>query len=133
MISIIAFIVVIFGSLNWLSIGFFQYDLVAGLFGFQGSIFSRMVYIVIGICAIYLVYVVIKNKGKITVKKLKKQEQVMVDKITKKDEEKIEDDKKVLDKMNQQLKNEDEAKANFSQKDETTANDHTQPKEINKQ
>lgn len=133
MISIIAFIVVIFGSLNWLSIGFFQYDLVAGLFGFQGSIFSRMVYIVIGICAIYLVYVVIKNKGKITVKKLKKQEQVMVDKITKKDEEKIEDDKKVLDKMNQQLKNEGEAKANFSQKDETTANDHIQPKEINKQ
>lgn len=133
MISIIAFIVVIFGSLNWLSIGFFQYDLVAGLFGFQGSIFSRMVYIVIGICAIYLVYVVIKNKGKITVKKLKKQEQVMVDKITKKDEEKIEDDKKVLDNMNQQLKNEDEAKANFSQKDETTANDHIQPKEINKQ
>lgn len=133
MISIIAFIVVIFGSLNWLSIGFFQYDLVAGLFGFQGSIFSRMVYIVIGICAIYLVYVVIKNKGKITVKKLKKQEQVVVDKITKKDEEKIEDDKKVLDKMNQQLKNEDEAKANFPQKDETTANDHIQQKEINKQ
>ncbi len=133
MISIIAFIVVIFGSLNWLSIGFFQYDIVAGLFGFQGSIFSRMVYIVIGICAIYLVYVVIKNKGKITVKKLKKQEQVVVDKITKKDEEKIEDDKKVLDKMNQQLKNEDEAKANFSQKDETTANDHIQQKEINKQ
>lgn len=133
MISIIAFIVVIFGSLNWLSIGFFQYDIVAGLFGFQGSIFSRMVYIVIGICAIYLVYVIIKNKGKITVKKLKKQEQVVVDKITKKDEEKIEDDKKVLDKMNQQLKNEDEAKANFSQKDETTANDHIQPKEINKQ
>ena len=107
MISIIAFIVVIFGSLNWLSIGFFQYDLVAGLFGFQGSIFSRMVYIVIGICAIYLVYVVIKNKGKITVKKLKKQEQVMVDKMTKKDEEKIESDKEVLDEMNQRLEKQD--------------------------
>ena len=110
MISIIAFIVVIFGSLNWLSIGFFQYDLVAGLFGFQGSIFSRMVYIVIGICAIYLVYVVIKNKGKITVKKLKKQEQVMVDKMTKKDEEKIENDKDVLDEMNQRLEKQAEIK-----------------------
>lgn len=110
MISIIAFIVVIFGSLNWLSIGFFQYDLVAGLFGFQGSIFSRMVYIVIGICAIYLVYVVIKNKGKITVKKLKKQEQVMVDKMTKKDEEKIESDKDVLDEMNQRLEKQAEIK-----------------------
>jgi len=57
----------------------------------------------------------------------------MVDKITKKDEEKIEDDKEILDKMNQQLKNEDEAKENFSQKDETTANGHIQPKKINKQ
>ena len=75
MISIFAFIIVIFGSMNWLSIGFFQYDIVAGLFGFQGSIFSRLVYIVVGISAIYLIYVVIKNKGKITAKKLKAQEQ----------------------------------------------------------
>lgn len=76
MISIIAFIVVIFGSVNWLAIGFFQYDLVAGLFGYQGSIFSRIVYIIIGICAIYLVYSVIKNKGKISVKRLVKKEKL---------------------------------------------------------
>lgn len=124
MISIIAFIVVIFGSLNWLSIGFFQYDLVAGLFGFQGSIFSRMVYIVIGICAIYLVYVVIKNKGKITVKKLKKQEQVMVDKMTKKDEEKIESDKEVLDEMNQRLEKQNEIKETKENNNVSTKTEH---------
>lgn len=76
MISIISFIVVIFGSVNWLSIGFFQYDLVAGLFGYQGSIFSRIVYIFIGICAIYLVFSVIKHKGKISAKRLKKEEKL---------------------------------------------------------
>ena len=76
MISIIAFIIVMFGSLNWLSIGFFQYDLVAGLFGYQGSIFSRIVYIIVGISAIYLTYSVIKHKGKISVKKLMKEEQI---------------------------------------------------------
>lgn len=80
MISIIAFIIVIFGSMNWLSIGLFQYDIVAGLFGYQGSIFSRMVYIVVGICACWLIYSVIKNKGSLNAKKLKHEERVMYDK-----------------------------------------------------
>lgn len=99
MISIFAFIVVIFGSLNWLCVGFFQYDLVAGLFGYQGSIFSRLVYIVVGISAIYLIFVIIKNKGRLTVKKLKKEEQPMVDKITKQDEETIKKDQNIKQEM----------------------------------
>lgn len=113
MISIFAFIIVIFGCMNWLSIGFFQYDIVAGIFGFQGSIFSRLVYIVIGISAIYLIYVIIKNKGRITVKKLKKEEQPIVDAMTKKDEETIEKDKKIAKNV---LKNENkyENTQNFS-------------------
>ena len=122
MISIFCFIVVIFGSMNWLSIGFFQYDMVAGLFGFQGSIFSRLVYIVVGICAIYLIYAIIKNKGRITVNKLKKQEQPMVDKITKKDEETIEKDKKVAEDLQlkedikQEIRDELINKNDFAQK-----------------
>ena len=99
MISIIAFIIVIFGSMNWLSIGFFQYDIVAGLFGYQGSIFSRIVYIVVGICAIYLVFVIIKNRGRLTVKKLKKEEQPMLDQITNKDDEKLEKDKQIAESI----------------------------------
>lgn len=99
MISIIAFIVVMFGSLNWLCVGFFQYDLVAGLFGYQGSIFSRIVYIVVGICAIYLIFVIIKNKGRLTVKKLKKEEQPIVDQITKKPPEQVAADQQIADNI----------------------------------
>ena len=118
MISIICFIVVIFGSMNWLSIGFFQYDLVAGLFGYQGSIFSRIIYIAVGLCAIYLIYVVIKNKGRITVQKLKKQEQPMIDEITKKDEDVIKKDKEIA----KQLEGKEQANIN----DNSSVNTMTQ-------
>ena len=101
MISIFAFIIVIFGSFNWLSIGFFQYDMVAGLFGWQGSIFSRLIYIIIGICAIYLIFVIIKNKGRLTVEKLKKEEQPTIDKMTKKDEETIEKHEQIAEQVKQ--------------------------------
>lgn len=74
MISILSFIIVILGSMNWLSIGLFQYDIVAGLFGYQGSIFSRMVYIIVGVSACWLLFSVIKNKGSLNAKKLKHDE-----------------------------------------------------------
>ena len=77
MISILSFIIVIFGSMNWLSIGLFQYDIVAGLFGYQGSIFSRMVYILVGVSACWLLFSVIKNKGSLNAKKLKHDERPM--------------------------------------------------------
>ena len=103
MISIFAFVIVMFGSLNWLCIGFFQYDLVAGLFGYQGSIFSRLVYIVVGIAAIYLIFVIIKNKGRLTANKLKKEEQPIVDKMTDENEKIVEKDEKIAKNV---LKNE---------------------------
>lgn len=111
MISIIAFIVVIFGSINWLAIGFFQYDLVAGLFGYQGSIFSRIVYIIIGICAIYLVYSVIKNKGRISVKKLVKKE-----KLHFKDDDKDENKSQEDDDNNNDDNEKDDKKSDKSNK-----------------
>ena len=86
MISILSFIIVIFGSINWLSIGMFQYDLVAGLFGYQGSIFSRLVYIVVGAAAIWLTIAIIKNKGKLNAKKLKHDERLLYDKHAKEEQ-----------------------------------------------
>lgn len=83
MISIIAFVIVIFGAFNWLSIGMFQYDIVAGLFGYQGSIFSRIIYVIVGISACFLTYSVIKNKGRLNAKKLIHEERVMYDKHAK--------------------------------------------------
>ena len=44
----IALILSIIGCLNWGLIGIFQFDLVAWLFGGAGSLFSRLVYTIVG-------------------------------------------------------------------------------------
>jgi len=40
------------GAINWGLIGFFQFDLVASLFGGQGSIISRIIYSLVGIAGL---------------------------------------------------------------------------------
>ena len=87
MITIIAFILSILGCLNWFCIGFFQYDFVAGIFGYQANIFSRIIYIIIGFAALWLTYAVIKYKGRLTVKQALREE-----KFNKKKRRKYEDD-----------------------------------------
>lgn len=67
MLTILAFLITLIGSINWLLIGLLQYDFVAGIFGYQGSVFSRLIYIVIGSASIVLVVKLIKNKGVIPV------------------------------------------------------------------
>ena len=64
MLKIIAFILTIVGGLNWLAIGMLQYDFVAGMFGTQANIFSRIIYALVGVSAVYLTFVMIANKGK---------------------------------------------------------------------
>lgn len=48
-----ALTLVIIGAINWGLIGFFQYDLVAGLFGGQSSWISRIVYALVGLSGLY--------------------------------------------------------------------------------
>lgn len=62
---IISTIAIIVGGINWLSIGLLQYDFIAGFFGTQASIFSRLVYIAIGVCTCYVLFELVKNKGKL--------------------------------------------------------------------
>lgn len=52
-LNVIALTLLIVGGLNWLLVGLFQYDLVAGIFGGQDSTLSRIVYVIVGICAVY--------------------------------------------------------------------------------
>lgn len=49
----IALTLVVIGALNWGLIGFFQFDLVATLFGGMGAWISRVVYALVGIAGIY--------------------------------------------------------------------------------
>lgn len=52
-LNIVALTLLIVGGLNWLLVGLFQYDLVAGIFGGQDAMLSRIIYVIVGICAIY--------------------------------------------------------------------------------
>ena len=63
MLTIISFILTILGSINWLFVGLLQYDFVAGIFGYQASILSRIVYIIVGVSSLFLVFKLIKGKA----------------------------------------------------------------------
>lgn len=49
----IAIILLAIGGLNWGLVGIFNFDLVAAIFG-DMSVISRIVYTVVGICAVYV-------------------------------------------------------------------------------
>lgn len=51
----IASILVIIGGLNWALVGLFQYDLVASVFGGSDALLARIVYLLVGISAAYLI------------------------------------------------------------------------------
>ena len=57
----LALILIIVGALNWLSVGLFQFDLVAALFGGASGIISRIVYSVVGLAGIYSVSLLFRN------------------------------------------------------------------------
>lgn len=52
-LDVTALTIAIIGAVNWALIGIFRFDLVAFLFG-DMSWFSRIIYIIVGICGFYL-------------------------------------------------------------------------------
>jgi hypothetical protein len=59
----VAFGLVIVGGLNWLLVGLFEFDLVAELFG-EGAGFTRVVYTLVGLSAIYLLVSMVGRSGR---------------------------------------------------------------------
>ncbi len=51
--DIIALTILIVGAINWGLIGFFQFDLIAVLFGGMSSVISRILYAIVGLCGLY--------------------------------------------------------------------------------
>ena len=49
----IALILLIVGGLNWLLVGLFEFDLVATIFGEQEELLSKIVYVLVGLSALY--------------------------------------------------------------------------------
>ena len=55
MLDKISLALVIIGALNWGSIGLFQFDIVAWIFGGQGAILSRIVYTLVALAGIWCI------------------------------------------------------------------------------
>lgn len=52
-LDVVALAILIIGGLNWLLVGLFNFDLVATIFGGESSVLSRIIYALVGLCAIY--------------------------------------------------------------------------------
>lgn len=58
----LALILSIIGSLNWGLMGIFRFDLVAWLFGGQGSVVSRIIYTVIGLAGLWCISLLFRKR-----------------------------------------------------------------------
>ena len=64
MVTLICLILTILGSLNWLILGIFSFNLVTAIVG--AGVGARIIYCIIGISALWLIGIVIWKKGKIS-------------------------------------------------------------------
>ncbi len=63
MIDRICLILLIIGGLNWGSIGLFQFDIVAWLFGGSASLISRIVYTVVALSAVWCISLLFRERN----------------------------------------------------------------------
>lgn len=61
----IALILTIVGALNWGSIGLFQFDLVAWIFGGQDAILSRVIYTVVALAGLWCISLLFRARENI--------------------------------------------------------------------
>lgn len=61
MLDKISLALVIIGALNWGSIGLFQFDIVAWIFGGQGAILSRIVYTLVALAGIWCISLLFRD------------------------------------------------------------------------
>ena len=52
-LNVITLVLVIIGGINWGLVGAFQFDLVAALFGGQDAPLARVVYVLVGLSALW--------------------------------------------------------------------------------
>ncbi|PKR76672.1 DUF378 domain-containing protein [Halalkalibacillus sediminis] len=60
--NVLALVLVIIGGINWLLVGLFNWDLVGGLFGGMDAAFPRIVYVLVGLAALYCLTLIPKVK-----------------------------------------------------------------------
>jgi uncharacterized membrane protein YuzA (DUF378 family) len=58
----LALTIAVIGALNWGSIGLFQFDIVAWLFGGQDALISRIVYTVVALAGIWCISLIFRAR-----------------------------------------------------------------------
>ena len=62
-LTLLAIVLLVVGGLNWGLVGLFQFNLVATLFG-ESSMLSNIVYVLVGLSAVYVAAVVLPKEMK---------------------------------------------------------------------
>lgn len=65
MLDRLALILVVIGALNWGSIGLFQFDIVAWIFGGADAVFSRIIYTLVALAGIWCVSLLFRERDAI--------------------------------------------------------------------
>ncbi len=61
----IALLLLIVGGINWGSLGLFRFDIVAWIFGGQAALISRIIYVVVGISALWCVSLLFRERDNV--------------------------------------------------------------------
>lgn len=61
MTDIISLVLLIIGGFNWLLVGVFKFDLVSWIFGGQTALMSRIIYIIVGVSALWCISFLFKD------------------------------------------------------------------------
>ena len=59
----LALILTIIGAFNWGSIGLFQFDIVAWIFGGQDALLSRIIYTVVALAGVWCVSLLFRDRN----------------------------------------------------------------------
>ena len=65
MIDKISLALVIIGAINWGSIGLFQFDIVAWIFGGQGARVSRIIYTLVALAGIWCISMLFRDRDEV--------------------------------------------------------------------
>lgn len=58
----LALVLTVIGALNWGSIGLFQFDIVAWIFGGQDALLSRIIYTVVALAGVWCISLLFRER-----------------------------------------------------------------------
>ncbi len=65
MLDRLCLILTIIGALNWGSIGIFQFDIVAWIFGGSDALLSRIIYTVVALAGIWCISLLFRERNEV--------------------------------------------------------------------